>query len=81
MISLNISQAIFFYMLCSAVIVLLVWIASGYRASNRILPKELDCIWKCSICFNTYVDSKHEDISICTLCGSYNKREDKGGAS
>jgi rubrerythrin len=37
-------------------------------------------IWKCSVCFNDYVDSKHEDISVCPVCGSYNKKEEKGVA-
>ncbi|MCX5677864.1 MAG: hypothetical protein NTY76_02030 [Candidatus Omnitrophica bacterium] len=75
MIKLTISNIIFLYALFSVIIILIVWIVSGYRQTKRVLPKEVEHIWKCSICFNTYVDSKHDDISVCPLCGSYNKRE------
>lgn len=80
MIKLTIASLIFLYTFSSVVIILIVWIVSGYRTTKRLLPKDIDYIWKCSVCFNTYVDSKGEDISICPLCASYNKREGKGGA-
>ena len=79
MIRLTISSLIFFYTLLSVVVILIAWIISGYRSTKRLLPKDIDFIWKCSICLNTYVDSKKEDISICPLCGSYNKREEGVG--
>jgi len=41
--------------------------------------RDIDNIWKCSVCSNDYVDSKHEDISVCPLCGSYNKKEEEKG--
>ena len=41
---------------------------------KRYLPKDIDYIWKCSVCAHIYVDSKHEGMSTCPLCGSYNKR-------
>ncbi|MFH1190177.1 MAG: hypothetical protein V1682_05735 [Candidatus Omnitrophota bacterium] len=75
MIRLTISGIMFLYTLFSVIIILVVWIVSGYRLEKRALPKDVDYIWKCSVCFNTYVDSKHDDISVCTLCGSYNKRD------
>ncbi len=75
MIRLTISGVIFLYTLFSVIIILVIWIVSGYRLAKRVLPKDVDYIWKCSVCFNTYVDSKHDDLSVCTLCGSYNKRE------
>lgn len=75
MIRLTVSNVIFLYTLFSVVITLVVWIISGYRLPRRVLPKEVEYIWKCSVCFNTYIDSKHDDISVCPLCGSYNKRE------
>ncbi len=79
MIKLSISALIFFYTIFSVIIVLIIWIVSGYRRMRRVPPKDIDYIWKCSVCYNTYIDSKHEDISVCPLCGSYNKREQKGG--
>jgi rRNA maturation endonuclease Nob1 len=82
MITLTVSSLIFYYVLLSVISILMIWIISGYRLAKRELSKDVDYIWKCSVCFNTYVDSKHEDISVCTLCGSYNKREQyKGGAA
>jgi rRNA maturation endonuclease Nob1 len=77
MIKLTISNLIFVYTLCSVIMILGVWVVSNYKDSKRVSPKDIDYIWKCSICFNAYVDSKQEDISICPLCGSYNKREVK----
>ena len=79
MIRLSISALIFFYTVFSVIIILIIWIVYGYRGMRRVPPKDIDYIWKCSVCYNTYIDSKHEDISVCPLCGSYNKREQKGG--
>ncbi|MFA5146312.1 MAG: hypothetical protein WC515_02900 [Candidatus Omnitrophota bacterium] len=75
MIKLDISALIFFYMLSSAVIILIVWAVSGERKRGRSAGKEAGYIWKCSVCFHNYIDSKHEDISLCPVCGSYNKKE------
>ena len=79
MIRLSISALIFFYTIFSVIIILVIWIVFGYKGMRRVAPKDVDYIWKCSVCYNTYIDSKHEDISVCPLCGSYNKREQKGG--
>ena len=80
MIRLTIAGLIFYYTLLSVIVILIMWVISGYRSTRRLLPKDIDYIRKCSVCFNTYVDSKNEDISICPLCHSYNRREEKGGA-
>jgi rRNA maturation endonuclease Nob1 len=79
MIRLSISDLIFFYILFSVVIILIVWIVYSHRKMRSVAHKEIDYIRKCSVCLNTYVDSKYEDISLCPLCGSYNKTERKGG--
>jgi len=78
MIRLTISWLIFFYTLSSVIILIIIWIISNYKEMKRVAPKEFNHIWKCSVCFNDYVDSKHEDISVCPLCGSYNKKDEKG---
>ena len=75
MIRLTVSGVVFLYTLFSVIIILVIWIVSGDALAKRVFRKDVDYIWKCSVCFNTYVDSKHDDISVCTLCGSYNKRE------
>jgi rRNA maturation endonuclease Nob1 len=80
MIKLTISTLIFFYTLFSVITILIIWVVFGYKGTKRALPKDIDFIWKCSVCFNEYVDSKSEDISVCPLCGSYNKREKERGA-
>lgn len=74
MIKLDISTLIFFYTLFSAVVILIIWAISGYRGMDRAAGKDIDFVWKCSICFHSYVDSKHDEISVCPLCGSYNKK-------
>lgn len=78
MIKLGIIDLIFFYILISVVIILIIWVASGYKRTARREPRgNSEHVWKCSVCFHDYIDSKHEDISICPLCGSYNKKETK----
>lgn len=77
MIKLQISDLIFFYILFSVLIILLIWIVSIYKRGISYSLKNIDNIWKCSVCLHDYIDSKHEDISTCPLCGSYNKKEDQ----
>ena len=78
MIKIDISLLVFLYILFSAVTILLVWITAGYREKRDFSLKDVEYIWKCKVCSNVYIDSRHEDISECPLCGSYNKR-DLGG--
>lgn len=75
MIRLTITSLIALYIIFSVIITIIIWVIFGYRELKKFTPKDIDFIWKCSVCYNTYLDSKHEDISICPLCGSYNKRE------
>lgn len=77
MIKLTVSQLIFFYTLSSVIIILLIWIISNYRVRRGLTDQDIHDIWKCSVCFHQYVDSKHEEISVCPQCGSYNKRENE----
>ena len=78
MIKLDISALIFFYALLTAIVIIIIWIADGYRHRKSYSARETDYIWKCAVCSNIYVDSVLEDISKCPLCSSYNKREAKG---
>lgn len=77
MIKIDISSLIFCYILLSAMSILLVWAIAGYREKKDFSPKDVEYIWKCKVCSNVYIDSRHEDISECPLCGSYNKRDSK----
>ena len=75
MIKLDLATLIFFYVLVSVIGVLIIWVLIGYKGIKRPASKEMDYIWKCSVCLNDYIDSKNDKISVCPLCGSYNKRE------
>ena len=66
----------FLYMAFSAVAIFVIWIVFGYREMKKIEPKYTEYLWRCVVCANTYIDSKHIDMSACPLCGSYNRRED-----
>lgn len=77
MIRIDITTLVFFYILFSVVGILAVWSILGYRSMRSGRERQdnnIEQLWKCSICFHTYIDSLHDDISICPLCGSYNKR-------
>lgn len=78
MLKLDISSFIFLYVLFSVIVTISIWVVHGYRKARRFQPKDVEFIWKCSICLAKYIDSKREDISVCPQCGSYNKREDTG---
>ena len=76
MIKLDISNLIFFYTFFSVIIILIIWVFFGYKGSGRPTGKDMDYTWKCSVCSHAYIDSKHDEISVCPLCGSYNKKEE-----
>jgi rRNA maturation endonuclease Nob1 len=76
MIRLDITTAIFFYALFSVLAILIVWTIAAYRKGRKVSSRDVNYIWKCALCAHVYVDSVHEDISECPLCGSYNKKGD-----
>ncbi len=75
MIRIDITTLVFFYILFSVIGIFIIWCILGYRRIHGVSGnmKTTGHIWKCSICLHTYIDSLHDDISICPLCGSYNK--------
>jgi hypothetical protein len=75
MIKLEFSTLIFFYILFSVIGIFIIWAFFGYKGIKRPQSKEIDHIWKCKVCLNDYIDSKNDNISVCPLCGSYNKKE------
>jgi len=78
MIKLDISTLTFFYILFSVVLLAGLWMLFGHKGMRRPPARRPeDYIWRCSVCSHNYIDSKHEDISICPLCGSYNKKEEE----
>jgi len=76
MIKLDIGTLIFFYTLFSAILLLVIWTLFAYKRPKGPIAREIDYTWKCSVCFHSYIDSKHDEISVCPLCGSYNKKSE-----
>lgn len=74
MIKIDISTALFFYMLFSTMLILVVWGFFDFGTKLKIFGSDEKYIWHCSICANTYIDSRHSDISRCPVCGSYNEK-------
>jgi ribosomal protein L37AE/L43A len=74
MIKVDITTAIFLYLMSALGVVFILWI---FYEKKAVLPKfvreEAD-VWECSICTYTYVDSTHHEISQCPQCKSYNKK-------
>ena len=74
MFRVDISTAVFLYLMSSLMAVLFLWI---FFEKKAVLPKfvreEAD-VWECSICTYTYIDSTHHEISQCPQCKSYNKK-------
>ena len=74
MIKVDISMALFLYLLVSTVSVLVAWSFFNFGTKLKNFSSEERYIWYCGICGNTYIDSRHEDISQCPRCGTYNER-------
>ena len=74
MLRLDISTAVFLYVMSSLLLIFFLWI---FFEKKAVLPKfvreEAD-VWECAICAHTYVDSQHQGISQCPQCKSYNKK-------
>ena len=74
MIRVDISTAIFLYIMSSLFVIFALWVFfEGKTVVPKFLREEAD-VWECSICFYTYVDSTHHEISQCPQCKSYNKK-------
>ncbi len=74
MIKVDISTALFLYLLFSAVLMLLAWSFVDFGTRLKNFSSEERHIWYCGICGNTYIDSVSEHISCCPRCSSYNER-------
>ena len=78
MIKVDISIALFLYLFVTAVFVLIIWSFFDFGTKMKTYSSDEKYIWYCSICSHTYIDSRHDDISRCPRCGSYNQREGCG---
>ncbi len=77
MIKLDISMALFIYLLVTVVGILIIWCFFNFGTKLKVFSSDEKDIWHCSICSFTYVDSKNSEISKCPRCSSYNQRLDK----
>lgn len=74
MIKLDISMALFLYLLGTVVFILFIWAFFDFGTRLKTFSSDEKYIWHCTICSFTYIDSRHEDISKCPRCNSYNER-------
>lgn len=74
MIKLDISMAIFIYLLLTTVSLLFIWSFLKFGTKLKTFSSEEKNVWHCPICAFTYIDSTHDDISKCSRCGSYNQK-------
>lgn len=77
MVKLDISQAVFLYLLFSVIGLLILWIFFEEKLKFIYFRGEDTYIWQCDICTYTYVDSLNRDISKCPMCNSFNVRKEK----
>ncbi len=78
MINLDISQAVFLYLLFSVIGVFILWIFFEEKANLPDFSEDEIYVWQCGICTHTYVDSINSEISKCPLCNSLNERKEGG---
>ena len=75
MFKIDVSTAVFLYVMSSLVVMFLLWIAFEKRAALPKYVREEANVWECRICTYTYVDSQHHEISQCPQCKSWNKKD------
>lgn len=73
MIKLDISQAVFLYLVFTVVSVLILWVFLEYGKKEIKLKDDSEYVKRCAICSYTYIDSEMGNLSKCPQCGSYNK--------
>lgn len=74
MIRLELTAAIAVYTFITVVGVLLLWVFFGMEKKSKKYTSFKKNIWQCRVCMYNYIDSKHDVISKCPQCGSFNKR-------
>jgi hypothetical protein len=79
MIKLDVQSVIFFYVCLPLVALVGLWVFAGRGPKVHLKEREDVYMWKCAICSHDYIDSTSEDISVCPLCGSYNKKTTGAG--
>ena len=56
--------------------IFLLWLFEITRSTSYEGPRiDQECIWHCKICGYTYFNYHKEDLTICPVCNSYNKKK------
>lgn len=76
MIKIEFSLAVALYLILTVCLILVTWMCFEKKKILRSLSAEEIFFWQCNICTYVYVDSRHNSISKCPRCGSYNKKEE-----
>ena len=74
MFKLDVSTAVFLYVMSALLVIFILWIFFEKKTALPKFVREDANVWECAICAYTYVDSTHHDISQCPQCKSYNKK-------
>ena len=74
MIKLDISIAIFLYLLFSVVIVFILWIFLDRKSKTENFKVDRKNIYQCEICKYVFIDQKNEDFTRCPRCKNINKK-------
>jgi len=74
MIKLDISVALFIYLFCTVICVLILWIWLERDSGFTAFKVKRRNICQCSICSYVYIDAKNEDFSRCPRCKSINEK-------
>lgn len=74
MIKIEFSLAVALYLILTICVMLAALVLKNKNELKQF-SSEKNFLWQCSICTYTYVDSRHNNISQCPRCGSYNKKE------
>jgi len=75
MIKVDFSLVVSLYLILTTCLVLLALVFQN-RKRQKQFSSEKNFLWQCSICTYAYVDSRHNKISQCPRCGSYNNKEE-----
>ena len=70
----DLSTAVSLYIIVSVIGIFILWFLwENIRLHRTSADDEKSFIWECEICTFIYIDSVHDEISVCPRCGSYNK--------
>ncbi|MBU3911961.1 MAG: hypothetical protein KKD90_05185 [Candidatus Omnitrophica bacterium] len=74
MIEIEFSSAIAIFIFLTVFIVFVIWLFTEKKKALGLLSPESRFLWQCNICTYVYIDSRHNAISQCPRCNSYNKK-------